>query len=271
MKEMLEKQLTWAKEMKLKALELAYGTGSNGSHIGGGFSAMEIYSVLYSGMLNINPSNSNEETRDRIIASKGHGVLAHYTALWKAGFISDDELATFDKNGTNFYGHTKRDLKHGLEFSAGSLSLGLSFAVGVALSCKKKNLENRVIVIIGDGECDEGLVWESLMSASNFGLNNLTVILDRNGYQLDGPTCEIMNHASLERKFEAFGFAVETVNGHDCEALSKAIGKRYNTPNVIIADTIKANGISFLMNNKMSHMCPLTSKQYEQALNDINA
>lgn len=269
MEELTSKQEIWAKEMKLKALDMALDTGSNGSHIGGGFSAMEIYSVLYSGILNVGPNVKEDIARDRIIASKGHGVLAQYTALWKAGLMTDEDLASFDKNGTHFYGHPSRNLDKGIEFSAGSLSLGLSFAVGVAMSCKRKGLDNRVIVIVGDGECNEGLVWESLMSASNFSLDNLTVIVDKNGYQLDGTTEEIMNTNNLTEKFNAFGFDVEEVDGHDCLQLTSAIQNRYDRPNVIIANTVKAHGISFLENNKMSHMCPLTQKQFEQAVMEI--
>lgn len=269
MDELTFKQQTWAKEMKLKALDMALSTGVNGSHIGGGFSAMEIYAVLYSGILNVGPAVKSDVIRDRIIASKGHGVLAQYTALWKVGLVSDDDLNTFDKNGTHFYGHPFRNLEKGIEFSAGSLSLGLSFGVGVALSCKKRELSNRVVIVVGDGECDEGLVWESLMSASNFGLDNLTIIVDKNGYQLDGTTEEVMNANNLSEKFNAFGFDVEEVDGHDCFQLTSAIQKRYDRPNVIIANTVKAHGISFLENNKMSHMCPLTQKQYDQAVMEI--
>lgn len=267
----MQKQQQWAHEMKLKALKMALGTGVNGSHIGGGFSAMEIFAVLYSGILNVGPNVKELPERDRIISSKGHAVLAQYTALWKAGLLSEDDLDTFDKNGTVFFGHPHRNLSYGIENSAGSLSLGLSYGVGIALSCKKKELHNRVIVVVGDGECDEGLVWEALMAASHYKLNNLTVVLDRNGYQLDGPTEEIMDSTSLEKKFEAFGFQVDVVNGHDCEQLTHAISKTYDTPNVVIADTVKANGISFLVNNKMSHMCPLTQKQYDQALTELNS
>ena len=271
MAELTQKQEQWAHEMKLKALEMALGTGANGSHIGGGFSAMEIYAVLYSGILNVGPETKEDPLRDRIIASKGHGVLAQYTALWKAGWLTEEDLNSFDKNGTHFFGHPTRNLQYGLENTAGSLSLGLSFGVGIALSCKKKELNNRVIVVLGDGECDEGLVWEALMAASHYQLNNLTIIVDKNGYQLDGPTVEIMNAAPLAQKFEAFGFQVDTIDGHNCEQLTEAISKRYDKPNVIIANTIKANGISFLVNNKMSHMCPLTQKQYEQALTELNS
>ena len=269
MEQLTAKQEKWAKEMKLKALDMAFGTGSLGAHIGGGFSAMEIYSVLYSGILNVGKNSLHSDNRDRIIASKGHGVLAQYTALWEAGLLTEEELDTFDKNGTHFYGHPCRNLDKGIEFSAGSLGLGISFGVGVALSCKNKGLDNRIVIVIGDGECNEGIVWEAIMTAVNYQLSNLTLIVDRNKYQLDGPTDEIMKMSPLENIFKTFGLAVDVVNGHDCEELTQVIEKRYDMPNVIIADTIKAHGISFLENNKMSHQCSITKKQYEQAKTEL--
>ncbi len=255
-------------DMKLKALEMALSVGNNGSHIGGAFSAMEIFAVLYS-VANVN--NTFDEKRDRIIVSKAHCVLAYYTALWKKGLLSEEDLSTFDKNGTSFHGHPHRNLAYGIEFSGGSLGLGLSYAVGVALAMHKKQQSNRVYVLLGDGECDEGIVWESLMSISNFKLNNLTLIVDRNGYQLDGPTEKIMNQYSLEEKFKSFGLEVDSVNGHSIEDLLCVFNKPSDTSRVIIADTVKANGISFLMNNKMAHYCALSSKKYEKAVEDIKA
>lgn len=252
-------------EMKLKALDMALST-SFGAHIGGGFSAMEIMRSLYA-VANI-PSMKNE-SRDRIIVSKGHGVLAYYTALWKKGFISEDELATFETDGTQFHGHPHRNLEKGIEFSGGSLGLGISYAVGVAKACKMKGLNNTIYVLLGDGEMDEGIVWEALMSISNYGLNNITLIIDRNNYQLDGPTDEIMKLNPIEDKLSAFGFDVEVVDGHSIESLVESLPKKSEKPRAIIANTIKAHGISFLENNKMSHQCTLSKKKYEQATEEI--
>ena len=253
-------------DMKLKALEMALSTGSNGSHIGGAFSAMEIFAALYSVAY---VDDAFDEKRDRIIISKAHCVLAYYTALWKKGLLCEKDLSTFDKNGTSFHGHPHRNLTYGIEFSGGSLGLGLSYAVGVALAMQKKYQSNKVYVLLGDGECDEGIVWESLMSIANFKLNNLIIIVDRNGYQLDGPTKEIMNQYSLEEKFKSFGLEVEVVNGHSIEELLCVLNKPSDVSRVIIADTVKANGISFLMNNKMAHHCVLSLKKYEKAVEDI--
>lgn len=252
-------------EMKLKALDMAQST-SFGAHIGGGFSAMELMACLYE-VANI-PSMA-EESRDRIILSKGHGVLALYTALWKKGLMTEENLATFETDGTLFHGHAHRNLEKGIEFSGGSLGLGISYAVGVAKACNNKGFDNRIYVILGDGEMDEGIVWEALMAIVNFGLNNVTVIVDRNQYQLDGPTTDIMNLLSIEDKMIAFGYDVETVNGHSIPDLLYSFGKASDKPRAIIANTIKANGISFLMNNKISHQCVLPRKKYELAVEEI--
>lgn len=252
-------------EMKLKALDMALST-SFGAHIGGGFSAMELMACLYE-VANI-PSMA-DENRDRVILSKGHGVLALYTALWKKGLMTEEDLATFETDGTMFHGHAHRNLEKGIEFSGGSLGLGISYAVGVAKACKDKNLGNRIYVILGDGEMDEGIVWEALMAIVNFGLNNVTIIIDRNQYQLDGPTSEIMNLLSVEDKLKAFGYDVETVDGHSIPALLGTLGKASDKPRAIVANTIKANGISFLMNNKVSHQCVLPRKKYEMAVEEI--
>jgi len=252
--------------MKFKALEMALSTGGNGSHIGGAFSAMEIFSTLYAVA---KVGNMQDIHRDRIIVSKAHCVLAYYTALWKLGLINDEDLLSFDKNGTKFHGHPHRDLSFGLEFSGGSLGLGISYATGVAIASKRKNLGNKVYVVLGDGECDEGIVWEALMSISNFQLDNIVIVVDRNGYQLDGPTSEIMNQFSLEQKFQAFGLDVDVVNGHSIEELYCSFMKQSNKARVIVANTFKANGISFLMNNKIAHHCVLSPKKYEKAVEDI--
>ena len=251
--------------MKLKALDMALST-SFGAHIGGGFSAMEIMRCLYE-VANI-PS-MDDERRDRIILSKGHGVLALYTALWKKGLVTEEDLATFETNGTRFHGHAHRNLEKGIEFSGGSLGLGISYAVGVAKACKMNGFDNRIYVVLGDGELDEGIVWEALMSIVNFGLNNVTIIIDRNQYQLDGPTSDVMNLNPIEDKLTAFGYQTETVDGHSLTELLGVLGKSTEEPHAIIANTIKANGISFLENNKMSHQGVLSKKKYEQAVEEI--
>lgn len=253
--------------MKLKALNMAYGVGAFGAHIGGGFSAMEILATLYS-YANVN-KNWNEN-RDRIIISKGHCTLAYYTALWQKGFIPEEALDTYDKSGTLLYTHEHENKEYGIEFTGGSLGLGMSYSVGVALACKRKKLNNKVYVLVGDGELDEGICWEAMMSMSNYHLDNIVVIVDRNKYQLDGPTIDVMNQLSLEDKIKSFGFTVETIDGHNIEEISKALSaSNISSPRAIIADTIKAHGISFLENSRKSHQCALSKKNYERAVKEI--
>lgn len=252
-------------EMKIKTLEIALNSGSFGAHIGGAFSLMEIMTAIYE---TINPS-VDSDNRDKVILSKGHGALALYTALWKNGLISEAELNTFDTLGTKFHVHPHMNRICGIDASTGSLGLGFSFGVGIATALKKKSSENRVFIILGDGECDEGIVWEAAMSAAHYHLDNITVIVDLNGLQVDGETKTVMDSQSLAEKFKSFGFDVDEINGHNIEELLNALSKKHERPNTIIAHTIKANGISFLENNKNSHQCSLTKKKYEQAVMEI--
>ncbi len=269
MDENVKKIVYWSREIRKKCVEMTYKAGRNGGHMGGALSTVEIFAALYSCVANIAPSNSLDEKRDRIIVSKGHCVLSYYSALNLAGFISDQFLDTFETNGTLLHGHPNRNLRWGIEFSAGSLGLGISFAVGVAKSCLLRGYQNRVFVILGDGECNEGIVWESLAFASHHNLYNLTVILDRNKLQLDAPTCEICNMEPFEEKFKAFNFHVEIVDGHNPVALYSELKKRYDRPNVIIADTIKGKGVSFLENNPACHHYVLKEKEYLQAMEEL--
>lgn len=260
-----------AKRMRLRALEMAFKSGKNGAHLGGGLSAIEIFASLYGGVLNVDPNNPFDENRDRLVVSKGHCVLAYYTALWNAGFMSDEDLMNFEVNGAHLHGHATRNLKHGIEFSGGSLSMGMSFAVGGALACKKKGVKSKVYVIVGDGECDEGLIWEAAMAASNFRLNNLVVIVDQNKLQYDGLTTEVMNQISLSEKFRSFGFDTETVDGHDCEALNLALKKQSDSPRCVIAQTIKGKGVSFMEGKREWHHGTLNEEQFKQALEEVDS
>lgn len=252
-------------DMKFKALDMALLSGSFGAHIGGAFSSMEIMACLYE-VANVKPI---DEARDRIILSKGHSALSLYTVLWQQGYIKEDELMTFDQNGTSFHVHPNKDINRGLEFPAGSLGLGLSYAVGISIACKKKGFHNMVYAIVGDGECDEGIIWEAAQTAAQYNLGNLTVIVDNNGYQVDGATRDVINQEQIADKFKAFGFDVCMVDGHDVESLLKILPVKSEKPRAIIANTIKAHGISFLENNKLSHHCSLTKKKYQQAVDDI--
>lgn len=256
--------------IRKRILELAFLAGKSGAHIGGSMSLVEILAVLYNNVLK-DISDSAKESRDRLILSKGHGALALYCVLERRGLINKNELNTFESNGTKYFAHAKRNIKEGLEFSGGSLSLGLSFAVGVALSCKSRRLDNNIYVILGDGECNEGLIWESLMSISNYNLSNITIIIDKNGLQSDGQTNDIMNIGNLKDKLEAFGFYTQEVDGHNINALELAFNSRKLTiPNAIIANTIKGRGISFIEKDvRGCHHSILTEDLYNKALKDI--
>lgn len=261
------KQLS--KDLRLSSLKMAHECGKNGSHIGPAFSAIEIFASLFGRVLNYDSNNPFDEKRDRLVVSKGHCVLAYYSALRYAGFLTDEDISSFETNGSHFHGHAMRNIKNGIEFSGGSLSMGMSFAVGLALSSKRKGLNNRVFCIIGDGECDEGLIWEAAMSANNFKLNNFTLIVDRNVLQYDGPTSSVMDLGDLSAKFKSFGFDVKEVDGHDCEALSDALTINFNKPSCIIAHTIKGKGISFAENKKEWHHHTLSDEEYKQAIKEV--
>jgi transketolase len=252
--------------LRKRIVDLSYKAGKNGSHLGGCMSLVEILEAVFSVLKR---DEDNLENRDRLILSKGHGALALYCALEQKGFLTTDEIETFESNGTDYFAHAKRNVKKGVEFSGGSLSLGLSYAVGVALACKAKRLQNRVYAIIGDGECNEGLVWESLMAASKYQLDNLTVIVDCNGLQSDGFTKDVMDTSLLSDKFIAFGFDTDVVDGHDVEALTNALRKDGNQPHAIIAQTVKGKGLSFVENNPKWHHGVLTQALYDQAKEEL--
>ncbi len=258
-----------AKTIRLSALQMALNSGKNGSHLGAGLSSVEIFAALYGGVLKYDLQNKADENRDRLVVSKGHCVLSYYSALRQVGFLTDGDIQSFETNGSHFHGHAMRNLDKGIEFSGGSLSMGMSFAVGQALACKKKGLCSRVFSIVGDGECDEGLIWEAAMSAANYELNNFVLIVDRNKLQYDGLTTEVMNQLDLGDKFRAFGFDVRVVDGHDVEVLETALINSSEKPVCVIADTIKGKGISFMEGVKTWHHSTLSQEQYEQAVKEV--
>lgn len=259
----------FAKQLRLKALEMAYKSGKNGSHVGGGLSAIEIFAALFGGVMKFDVNNPDDEERDRLVVSKGHCVLAYYSALNAVGFMNQEDLDGFEVDGQHLHGHAFRNIEKGIEFSGGSLSMGMSFAVGQALACKKKNLNNRVFTIVGDGECDEGLIWESAMAASNYKLNNFVVIIDCNKLQYDGLTTEVMNNSSLADKFKAFGFYAIEVDGHDVDELTKALSTQGDKPLCVVAHTIKGKGVSFAEGQREWHHHTLSEDEYNQARKEV--
>lgn len=269
------KNINYLKELsqniRLRILELAYGVGKNGSHVGGALSSSDILSTLYGSILKYDLNDPLNPNRDRFILSKGHAAIALYATLEKIGYLTKDEVNLFEVNGSPFYAHASRNIMKGIEFSGGSLSLGLSFGVGVAIACKKEGLNNQIYVLLGDGECDEGLVWEAAMSASHYKLDNLTVIVDCNGLQSDGLSADVMTKAPLADKFSAFGFNTTDINGHDISMLYNSLQqKKHAKPNAIVAHTVKGKGVSFMENNKNWHHGVLTLNEYAQALAELN-
>jgi transketolase len=219
-----------------------------GAHIGGSLSVTETLLVLYNYVLRHDPQNPKWDERDRFVLSKGHAALGFYPVLCDQGYFTWDELATFNQFGSPFGMHPDMHKVPGVEMSTGALGHGICVSVGLALGGKLKKASWRVFCLIGDGECDEGSVWEAAMSAAHFKLGNLTVIVDRNGLSLDGPTEEIMALEPLADKWRAFGWAVREVDGHDVRALMDTFdalpGAQADVPHVIIAHTVKGCGAS---------------------------
>lgn len=258
-----------ADEIRVDCLRMGLNTGSNGAHFGGGLSLVEIMTVLYGNVMRIDPNKPRWEERDRFILSKGHGAMAYYAALKQVGFVSDEELMTFKSNDTFLYGHPSMNVDRGIEFSSGSLGLGLALGVGTALGLRLKGLtQPRVYVLLGDGECNEGTIWESAISASHFGLKNLTVVIDKNGLQYDGSTETVLNMGDLANKFESFGWSAYVVNGHDTAELLTAFEVRSERPIAIIANTVKGKGVPYMENNAAWHHSRLTQKQFDELIKD---
>lgn len=258
--------------IRRQIIEMTYATGNTGAHLGGSLSMAEILGTLYCGILKYDASNPNWEERDRAILSKGHAALALYPALAKAGIIDEGLLREFKKNGSLLGGHPSLNGLPGIEYASGSLGQGLSLGVGACLALRRKNnTDSRVFVLLGDGECDEGSVWEAAASASHFGLNQLVAVIDTNHIQYDGNTDDILNMNPMDKKWESFGWTVKAVNGHDIGQLLDAYSIRTDKPLVIIANTIKGKGISFMEGNWQFHNARLSQKQYEQAIKELEA
>ncbi len=258
-------------ELKKNILEMAFSAGASSSHFGGALSIVEIVSTLFSHEMKLKKDDPNWEDRDRFILSKGHACLAYYAALCEIGFISKDELKTFEKDDSNLLGHPVINKKLGIDFSNGSLGMGLSLGIGVAISLKKKNKKNNVYVILGDGECNEGSVWEASMAASNFKLDNLYAIIDRNNFQQTGSNKDIMDTTDLFKKWSSFGWDTFELDGHNIEELYNYFNKEQipKKPKAIIANTIKGKGFTFSENNNDWHHAVMTKSLYDKAIEEL--
>lgn len=261
-----------AHSMRREMIEMTHNLGNTGAHIGGGLSLAEVMSVLYLGVLRYHRDDMEAENRDRLIFSKGHGTLALYTAMVEAGIIDREDLASYKKDDSVLSAHPAMNASLGIEFSSGSLGHGLSQGVGVCLGLKRKgNQESKVYVIVGDGECDEGSIWEAAASAAHYQLNNLVVVVDRNQLQYDGQTDQILSLAPFEEKWKSFGWNAVSVDGHNVEDLYTAFHRDSDKPYVVIANTVKGKGISFMEGNPLWHNGALNAKQYEQAMQEIKS
>ena len=247
---------------------------SRGSHIGAIFSVAEIMAVLYTGVLRVDPARPRMPERDRLVLSKGHAGAAVYAALAERGFFPVEELATHYANGSRLSGHVSHKGVPGVEFSTGSLGHGLAVATGMALDAKMRGESWRAFAVLGDGECDEGAVWEAALQAHQFRLNNLIAVVDHNRMQsLD--FCE--NTLALEPfadKWRSFGWRTICCDGHDIEALRKAFAEAQTpgeAPSVILAETVKGKGVSFMENDILWHYRTPQGAEYEAALKELEA
>ena len=247
-------------------------TESRSGHPGGSLSAADILTTLYFGEMNIDPKNPKDENRDRFVLSKGHAAPVLYSVLARRGYFPVEELNTLRKIGYRLQGHPSMKCLPGVDMSTGSLGQGISASVGMALAGKIDNKDYRVYTLLGDGELEEGQVWEAAMAAAHYKLDNLTAFVDFNGLQIDGDITKVMNPSPIDKKFEAFGWNVLVIDGHDIEAIQDAIEKAKNfkgKPTVVVCNTVKGKGVSFMENQASWHGTAPSKEQCEQALAEI--
>lgn len=259
-----------AKEIRKDIIEQVYR--ANSGHPGGSLSIADIMAVLYFDELNMDEKNPKWEDRDRLILSKGHCSPALYGALAERGYFDKEDLKGFRNINSKLQGHPNMNDVPGVDMSSGSLGQGLSVANGMAISGKMDKKEYRVYCILGDGEIEEGQVWEAAMAANKYSLDNLCVIVDNNNLQIDGTIEEVMSSYPIDKKFESFGFNVVTINGHDIQKIKDAFSAARNTkgkPTCIIAKTIKGKGVSFMENQVEWHGKAPNKEQYDEAMRDF--
>ena len=254
-----------ATNMRKAILDVSLNCGE-AAHIGGGLSIVDILATLYGDILNLDLKKPG----DRFILSKGHGFLGLLSALHCKNYINKEELMKFQTNGSELIAHPIVNPKFGIESSNGSLGQGLSFGVGIAIAYKKKKKVNSIYVLVGDGECYEGSIWEAAIASTESNLDNLTVIVDCNGFQNDGAINQKMNASKLLMKWKGFGWNTIMCDGHNIKELLKVFNtKKSNKPTAIIAKTIKGKGVSFMENNNDWHHGRLTQKLYDEAIKEL--
>ncbi len=270
LKEMLEQK---AKDIRVDIIEMLCASGSG--HPGGSLSMADIFSYLYfSGVLNIDPKDPAKKDRDRVVLSKGHACPVLYAALAEKGYFDKSELMTLRKYGSMLQGHPDMNKTPGVDMTTGSLGQGLSCAVGMALGAKLDSSDIKVFAVIGDGECDEGQIWEAAMAARHYKLDNLIAILDLNGLQIDGFTKDVMDTAPMAEKWRSFGWKILEIDGNDLESIEEAIKNGISvkgSPVCIVASTIKGKGVTFMENECGWHGNAPSEEEKEKAVCDIGA
>jgi transketolase len=259
-----------ATHIRKAILDMAY-SGST-VHIGCAFSIVELLAVLYRKHLHLDPANSAMATRDYLVLSKGHGVMAQYACLHELGWLTDDDIGRYFKDGTRLKGLADAHVP-GVEATTGSLGHGLSVTAGLALAAKLNKTEQTCYALVGDGELNEGAIWEAALFASHFKLDNLVVIVDKNGFQAMGTTDDVIALGNIEEKFRAFGFDAVTIDGHDEEAIDTAYSNmkvaRNGRPKAIVATSVKGKGVSFMEHNNIWHYTRLTPETYAAAITEL--
>jgi transketolase len=259
-----------ARQIREKIVEVTYACG--GSHIGGAFSQTDVMVALYYKYMNHDPANPQKPDRDRFVLSKGHGGVGHAVILGDCGYFEEKLLLEFNKTGSPFGMHLDCLKVKGVDASTGSLGHGFGIALGMALGARTQGHKYKVYCVVGDGECDEGSVWETAMAAGHYGMTNLIAFVDRNRFSLDGPTEKVMRLEPLDKKFEAFNWRVLSIDGHDFDAICGAIDAAHaetEKPVVIIANTVKGKGVDFMENKTGWHYGGLDDAMKAKALESI--
>ncbi|MBD7911118.1 MULTISPECIES: transketolase [Clostridium] len=270
MKKSKEELIKISKQIRQDIIEMLTASGSG--HPGGSLSATDIVTTLFFNELNINPENPKDENRDRFVLSKGHAAPVLYSALARRGYFDPKELTTLRKLGSKLQGHPNMNDVPGVDMSTGSLGQGTSAAVGMALAAKLDKKSYRVYAVLGDGELEEGQIWEAAMSAAHYKLDNLTIFIDFNGLQIDGDITKVMNPSPIDKKFEAFGWNVITIDGHNYDEILESIesAKKYkDKPTAILCNTVKGKGVSFMENEASWHGTAPNREECEKAIKEL--
>jgi len=259
-------------KVRMGVIESTYG--AKAGHPGGSLSAAEVYTYLYFKEMNIDPKNPKWEDRDRFVLSKGHTTPGLYSVLAQRGFFPVEDLPTFRHIDSYLQGHPNMNTVPGVDMSTGSLGQGVSVACGMALAAKHTGKANRVYSLLGDGEIQEGQVWEACMAAAHYNLDNLCIVVDNNGLQIDGNIADVMSPYPIVDKLEAFGFHVQAIDGHDFDAIESAFKKARITkgrPSAIVIKTVKGKGVSFMENDAGWHGKAPNDAEYAQAMTELKA